>query len=62
MSLPAAYDRYWAARNYAEQQAAVYEILLKGGRDGYPNTAVGEWRRSIARGLRWLAWKMDQFE
>src|SRR5262249_52285411 len=60
MSLSAAYNRYWSAKNHAEHQAAHYEILLKGGRDGYPN--VGPFRQWIARKLRALATWVDKFE
>jgi hypothetical protein len=59
-SLQEAYNRYWTARNHAEGQAACYEILLKGGIDGYPN--VGKVRQWIARKLRALAALVDRFD
>lgn len=58
-SLGGAYDRYWKAKNHDEQRAAYLEILLRGGRDGYPT--AGELRQRIARILRRLAARIDGF-
>ncbi len=48
--LPSAINRYWQAKNSREEQAAYHEILLYGGRDGYP--CDGTVRPAIARFLR----------
>lgn len=59
-SLRAAYDRYGGAKSHIEQQAALYEIILKGGKDGY--SAAGPLRSWLARKLRRLAMIVDGFE
>lgn len=50
VDLNSAAKAYWAARNRREEQAAYHEILLFGGRDGYPRSFP--WRCAIARWLR----------
>jgi hypothetical protein len=51
--LKSALDAYWGAKSRREEQAAYHEILLFGGRDGYPIN--NWWRPSVARWLRRLA-------
>jgi hypothetical protein len=60
MTLPRAYIRYWSTSNPAQERAAYYEILLKGGKDDYPN--VGKYRQWAARKLRQLAAWVDKFD
>ena len=52
-NLQQAYDAYWEAHSSREEQAAYHEILLFGGKDGYPSDS--RWRVSLARWLRQLA-------
>jgi len=44
---------YWSATNAREEQAAYHEMLLFGGKDGYPISS--QWRIFLARKLRQLA-------
>lgn len=60
LGLRESYARYWGAKTHFEEKAAVYEIMLKGGVEGYPT--VGLIRSWIARKLRWLAMLVDGFE
>ena len=52
-NLKTALDAYWQAKNARELQAAYHEVLLYGGRNGYPSKAA--WRHYVARMLRKLA-------
>lgn len=56
-NLAQATDAYRAAHSPREEQAAYHEMLLFGGRDGYPN--VGRFRQAVARALRRLACKVS---
>ena len=51
--LDSAYDAYWRSLTPRELQAAYHEILLFGGRDGYPG--VSKWRAAMARWARRFA-------
>jgi hypothetical protein len=51
--LPSALDAYWRAQNRREDQAAYHEILLFGGKDGYPSH--GKYRTAVIRWLRKMA-------
>lgn len=57
-NLDTATKAYWGAHSRREEQAAYHEILLFGGRDGYP--AAPPWRCAIARMLRRLALRLDK--
>ena len=52
-----AINAYWKATSRREQQAAYHEILLFGGKDGYPS--YGPVRTALARWLRIAAMWMD---
>jgi len=52
-------NAYWSATNHREMQAAHHEILLFGGKDGYPNSS--QWRTFLARKLRQLALFVENF-
>ncbi len=51
--LSSALDAYWTASSHREGQAAYHEILLFGGKDGYPSH--GKIKTAIIRRLRQLA-------
>jgi len=55
-----ALNAYWSATNHREMQAAHHEILLFGGKDGYPASAA-RWQRYVARKLRQLALWVERF-
>ena len=57
-NLRQAYNAYWNAQNHRESQAAYHEILLFGGKDGYPHGS--EFRSWIVRCLRRLAYWIDE--
>lgn len=52
-NLQSAYNAYWGAKSRRDEQAAYHEILLFGGRDGYPSGS--RWRIWAAQHLRRLA-------
>lgn len=56
--LDSALDAYWTASSHREDQAAYHEILLFGGRDGYPSH--GKIRTTVIRLLRQLACWLDR--
>lgn len=58
--LKSALDAYWGATSHREDQAAYHEILLFGGRDGYPKH--GELRNAVVRWLRKLALWIERTE
>lgn len=58
MNLEEAYQAYWSAKNRREEQSAYHEILLFGGRDGYPDH--GAWKSAVIRLLRRLANWLDK--
>ena len=51
--LDSALDAYWSAKSHREDQAAYHEILLFGGKDGFPNH--GPFRTWVIRSFRRLA-------
>lgn len=58
--LESALDAYWDAYGSSRAgQAAYHEILLFGGKDGYPPTE-SRWRLALARWLRLLALKVER--
>lgn len=56
--LQSASAAYWDASNAREQQAAYHEILLFGGKDGYPSH--GRSRAWIIRVLRLIAYEIER--
>jgi hypothetical protein len=54
--LQSAYNAYWSAKTFREQQAAYHEILLFGGYDSFRSPS---WRISLARWLRMLAFRVE---
>lgn len=51
--LDSAYRVYWDAPTRTHEAAAYWEIIARGGQDGYPNggpvrQAVGRWLRRLA--------------
>lgn len=56
--LDSALNAYWNALSRREDQAAYHEILLFGGKDGFPSH--GEARTLIVRTLRRIAYWLDQ--
>lgn len=57
--LRAAYQHYWSAATVDQERAAYYEILLRGGVDGYAPDCTSPWRLGLARWLRRLAIKIE---
>ena len=56
-NLQQAIDAYWLAQSRRDEQAAYHEILLFGGKDGYPHGP--RWRIVIVRTLRRIAAYLD---
>ena len=60
ISLHEAYEAYWEAKSFREEQAAYHEILLFGGKDGY-RCDTRPLLKKIVRLLRSVAYRIELY-